>query len=89
MVEYEMIPAPQWARPFYKSFRLVHQFMHSPRGGCSCFKHSDCDGCDQSLSEFLGPDGLSDLLLLLDDVNSPASVDTREVLKLIRRLRLP
>jgi hypothetical protein len=92
MVESEMVHDAEQGRIFQKRLRIVHHLVASPRhdrGGCSFYGHRDCDRADLHLAEYLGPDGLSDLLLLLDPANSSESADPAEVLELIRRLHLP
>jgi hypothetical protein len=88
MVEYEMIHDAQKHRGFEKGLRLVHRLPHSPRDherGCSFY----IERWNADLPEYLGPDGLSELLLLLDRANSCESADPAEVLELIRRLHIP
>ncbi len=73
-----------------RDLRLVHHITHSPVGGCQFdetaeFKKDGGLVHDLSLNYFLSPDGLTTLLVLLDDGHLPKE----SVIEMIRRLHTP
>jgi len=79
--------------PYGKGLRLVHHVEASPRknrrqGGCQYDERSLPEGeglSDLPLRNFLGPDGLMDLLGMIHDREVPTS----EALEMIKRLHIP
>jgi len=76
-----------------RGLRLVHHYPASARGSDSrCQYHGEAEYKrnqsivnDQSLEDFLGPDGLMQLLSFIADGKIP----TVEVLEMIKRLHIP
>lgn len=91
-VEWIGLPSPDNAPQRIRNIRLVHCHSQSPLGPGRCQFDSDSeyakDGgaiADDSLTEFLGPDGLMQLLELLAEHGEPDP----GIMELIKRLHIP
>lgn len=70
-----------------KHFRIVHHLLASPKrdkGGCYAPPRSDCRDCHNHLDMYVGPDGVEELIHLLESMDP----NPKEWAKLFRRLQL-